>query len=74
MREVVASMLIASAWVAPAPASSAPGYHVTDTLRIGGDDGWDYLAFDPASRRLFVSHGTHVVACLAAICSLAWSL
>ena len=61
MREVVASMLIASAWVAPAPASSAPGYHVTDTLKIGGDDGWDYLAFDPASRRLFVSHGTHVV-------------
>jgi len=61
MREIVASILIASTWVAPAPASSAPGYHVTDTLKIGGDDGWDYLAFDPASRRLFVSHGTHVV-------------
>jgi DNA-binding beta-propeller fold protein YncE len=34
---------------------------VIDTLKLGGDGGWDYLAFDPASRRLFVSHGTHVV-------------
>jgi DNA-binding beta-propeller fold protein YncE len=51
-----------SVWVASAPAASAPtGYHVTDTLKIGGDGGWDYLAFDPASRRLFVSHSTHVV-------------
>ena len=32
-----------------------------DTLRLGGDGGWDYLTFDPASRRLFVSHGTHVM-------------
>jgi len=47
-------------WLAPTP-SATTGYRVIDTLRLGGDGGWDYLAFDPASRRLFVSRGTHVV-------------
>jgi DNA-binding beta-propeller fold protein YncE len=62
MIEVVATVLVAGLWagLAPSPAIS-PGYRVTDTLKLGGDGGWDYLAFDPASRRLFVSHGTHVV-------------
>ena len=26
-----------------------------------GDEGWDYLTFDQAGHRLFVSHGTRVV-------------
>jgi len=62
MIEIVASVLAGVVGFALAPSPSAPtGYRVTDTLRLGGDGGWDYLAFDPASRRLFVSHGTHVV-------------
>ena len=62
MIRIVASVLAGVVGIGLAPSASAPtGYHVTDTLKLGGDGGWDYLAFDPASRRLFVSHGTHVV-------------
>jgi len=46
---------------APAAPSAAPAYGVVDTLKLGGEGGWDYLTFDPTSRRLFVSRGTHVV-------------
>lgn len=36
-------------------------YHVTTQWKIGGDTGWDYLAIDPVSRLLYVTHGDHVV-------------
>jgi DNA-binding beta-propeller fold protein YncE len=62
MIDMVASVLAVSLWVGLAPTPSAPtGYRVIDTLKVGGDGGWDYLAFDAASGRLFVSRGTHVV-------------
>src|SRR5262249_12571053 len=44
---------------APAPGSS--GYHLAKTIPVGGDSGWDYLAADSVNRRIYVSHGTHVV-------------
>jgi hypothetical protein len=43
----------------PSPVSS--GYHVVKTVPIPGDDGWDYVAVDSAARRVYISHGTHVV-------------
>jgi hypothetical protein len=43
----------------PAPASS--GYHVVKTVSIPGDEGWDYLTVDAAARRVYISHGSHVV-------------
>ncbi len=42
-----------------ASADPAP-YEVSTHLTVGGDGGWDYLTFDPDSRRLFVTRGTHV--------------
>jgi DNA-binding beta-propeller fold protein YncE len=36
-------------------------YHLQKTIQIGGDGGWDYVAADPAGKRLYVSHGTKVV-------------
>lgn len=36
-------------------------YHVTTQWKIGGDTGWDYLAVDPVSHLLYVTHGNHVV-------------
>lgn len=36
-------------------------YHVTAQWKIGGDGFWDYLAVDPMSKLLYVTHGTHVV-------------
>jgi WD40 repeat protein len=46
---------------AAAPAPGASGYHVVKTVAIPGEDGWDYVAVDSDARRVYVSHGTHVV-------------
>src|SRR3979411_754428 len=35
------------------------GYHVTKTIKLGGDGGWDYLTV--ASGRGYISRGTHVM-------------
>src|ERR1051325_10009283 len=40
--------------------AAATGYHVLKESKIGGEGGWDYLTVDSASRRLYVSHATHV--------------
>jgi hypothetical protein len=48
-----------SSAAAPAPGSS--GYHVIKTVPIPGEEGWDYVAVDSGARRVYVSHGTHVV-------------
>src|SRR5262249_21499268 len=37
-----------------------PRCRVGRHIRLGGEGFWDYITFDPATRRLFVSHGTHV--------------
>ena len=42
-------------------AQSPTGYHVVKKITIGGEGGWDYIAFDAQSHRLFASHGTKVV-------------
>ena len=36
-------------------------YEVKQKYVLGGDGGWDYLTFDPAGKRLFISRGTHVM-------------
>jgi len=36
------------------------GYHLTKTFKIASNGGWDYLAVDPGSNNLYVSHGTQV--------------
>ena len=46
---------------APEPAPGASGYHVIKTIPVPGDDGWDYVAVDSDARRVYISHGTHVV-------------
>ncbi len=40
---------------------SAPGYHVLQTWKLGGEGGWDYLKVDSEARRLYISRGTKVV-------------
>jgi len=42
-------------------AAGSSGYHVIKTIPVPGDDGWDYVAVDSAARRIYISHGTHVV-------------
>ncbi len=35
-------------------------YHIVRQISVPGDGGWDYLAYDPGTHHLFVSHGTEV--------------
>jgi hypothetical protein len=44
-----------------AAAAGSSGYQVIKTIPVPGDDGWDYVAVDSAARRIYISHGTHVV-------------
>jgi YVTN family beta-propeller protein len=58
----VLPLLAALAAAAPQIAESADGgYRVIKTIAVGGDEGWDYVGVDSAARRVYVSHGTHVV-------------
>ena len=43
----------------PAPGSS--GYHLIKSVPVPGDEGWDYLNVDADARRVYISHGSHVV-------------
>jgi len=42
-------------------APGASGYHVGKIIPVGGEGFWDYATVDSDARRLYVSHGTHVV-------------
>src|SRR5207302_8566266 len=46
--------LVPVATVGPA----SPQYRVAHEVSLPGDDGWDYLTFEPAGHRLFIAHGT----------------
>ncbi|HVB37857.1 MAG TPA: hypothetical protein VND92_04935 [Vicinamibacterales bacterium] len=58
---IVCTTPVAARAAGRAPAAGPSGYHLVKTIPIPGDSFWDYMKFDPATRRLFVSHGTHVV-------------
>ena len=58
----VAPLFLASGIITSgAAAQGASGYHVSKTLAVGGDEGWDYVAVDSALRHVYVSHSAHVV-------------
>ena len=40
--------------------SGGSGYHIVDTLVLGGEGGWDYLIVDTTSERLYISRGMRV--------------
>ena len=42
-------------------AGQTPNYHVARKVKIGGDGGFDYVTTDPPSKRVFLTHSTHVV-------------
>jgi len=54
MKKLLVLSLVAAA------AFAAEGYHVIGKIKIGGTGGWDYVAVDSASHRLYASHGTSV--------------
>lgn len=42
-------------------AAGPSGYHLLKKIFVGGEGGWDYLTFDSATRRLFISRATKVI-------------
>jgi DNA-binding beta-propeller fold protein YncE len=50
----------AAAQASGAPMALDTGYKVTQKFVLGGDGGWDYIAVDSDSRRLYVSHGDEI--------------
>ena len=58
-RVLAAAVLFCSimAGAAPAPAH----YQLKQKYVLGGEGFWDYLTFDAAGKRLFISRGTHVM-------------
>jgi DNA-binding beta-propeller fold protein YncE len=52
---------LAFASMAATAADKTPHYKFVKEIPIPGDTGWDYLSVDPEARRLYVTHGTHIV-------------
>lgn len=51
-------VLSVGAIAAPVPKGN---WHVVQRWQIGGEGGWDYLAFDPATKHLYISRSDRVV-------------
>ncbi len=50
----------AAALLFAAAAQASPQYRIVQTLRLPGEGGWDYMALDSGSHRLFIAHGSRV--------------
>jgi YVTN family beta-propeller protein len=62
MRRRILTVLTMAVVAATVALAFAPAkYEVKQKFVLGGDGGWDYLTFDPAGKRLFISRGTHVM-------------
>ena len=61
-RRVGLTLAAAILFASQAPAADkASAYHLVKEIPIAGDTGWDYLSIDAEARRLYVTHGTHIV-------------
>lgn len=52
--------VLIAASIVVAIAFAAEGYKVIGKIKIGGTGGWDYLAVDPSTNRVYAAHGTVV--------------
>ena len=59
----VALAIVGAGMVAAKPSAKPgpSGYTLAKTISIPGDEGWDYVGVDSDARRVYVSHGSHVV-------------
>lgn len=60
-KQILAVLAMALVSVTMALAFAPAKYEVKQKYVLGGEGGWDYLTFDPAGKRLFISRGTHVM-------------
>jgi DNA-binding beta-propeller fold protein YncE len=60
-RHGVLVAIMVAVGLAAAVAASAPGYHLVQIWKLGGEGGWDYLKVDSNARRFYISRATKVV-------------
>ncbi len=60
MKRIFALMLAATL-LAAIPAFAQKQYKVVNTVKLGGEGGWDYLYYDKDGQRLFITRGSHVM-------------
>jgi DNA-binding beta-propeller fold protein YncE len=56
-----AALFCAAVFSHAAAKPGSSGYHVIKTVSVPGDEGWDYVYVDSDARRVYISHGSHVV-------------
>ena len=59
--KLVVLVVLLRCFIPAAFAVDSPQYTVLTHFAVGGEGGWDYLAFDGDGGRLFLSRGTHVM-------------
>lgn len=60
-RQVFSAAALAAAAVLSLSAAPSAHYQLKQKFTLGGDGGWDYLTYDAAGKRLFISRGTRVM-------------
>jgi DNA-binding beta-propeller fold protein YncE len=58
---LLAAAVLVCGYSYAADKDKTPEYRFIGEIPVAGDTGWDYLSIDPAARRLYVTHGTHIV-------------
>src|SRR5713226_847968 len=59
-RQFLAGVLLLGAAALVGSAAATAQYQLKQKFTLGGEGGWDYLTYDPAGKRLFISRGTRV--------------
>jgi YVTN family beta-propeller protein len=59
--EKICLCFVVAACTALAAAANPPQFEVAKRFTLGGEGGWDYLKYDAAGHRLFITRGTHVM-------------
>jgi DNA-binding beta-propeller fold protein YncE/mono/diheme cytochrome c family protein len=60
-KQFVLALICVFAMVFSLPALAPVQYQLKQKHILGGDGGWDYLTYDAAGKRLFISRGTRVM-------------
>jgi YVTN family beta-propeller protein len=62
MKNLKYLLLIVAAVLLPLSThAQTSGYHLIDTIQVGGEGGWDGLVADPENHHLYVSHSSKVI-------------
>src|ERR1700681_2765907 len=61
MLVLVCALVLGAIAAASPQGSGGSGYKQAKKVTLGGAGGWDYLEVDPATHRVFISHGSHVM-------------